>query len=1513
MKHILRKTLSLLLVFTMTTGIAQPALAGTLILPSRLSAIEESAFEGDWSLDQVALPEGVETIGERAFADSSLAGINLPDSLTRIAPDAFDETSNVDFDVHEGTYAYDWLRRKLNPTVEATVLDCYTVTWWDTLAPEGTEYTVSAWMDEACTELYMTRTTLEDGMDFNTDVGTRYWFTVEYTDARGVTFRSDPGTADPIPPLEAPKNLTLTLQEDGTVVPGWDAVPGAEGYRMYYSRTEQIWSRELDQFAFEGGPENVDISLLRLEEEETLFFWVCADNGDGPNLRAFSQITRPEAPLIQCTAETIYTDVYLISWEPLDGASDYTVLTYTDESCEHLYLSSPAEEYGIFLHTDVGTQYWFVLQYTRKGKILRSEPVTSEPMEILPAPENFTAEVDEEGEIHLAWTPVPDATGYRLYTSTETNVWSPDLAWTAFEGPIETGTFGELRIEEGGTMFLWLCADNGMGPNAMSFAMVQRGDGSVLQAAVQSASTDCYELSWTMVSGIADYTVRVYEDPSCEMLYRSVDAAGNQTAVNTDVGTYYWFTVECVRDGETIRSEPVSAEPMEVLPAPGNLRADTEENGTVLLSWDPVDGAEGYRICFSEDPDWTPETEWISRGGETENSELQIGGNETLYLWVCAENGNGPHERAETLALRYDDLYAMIQEKDITLSSLLLDVEPYPILSTEGISDAEELEWLNGYNSLAADFNERVEAYNALVRETIETVENYLGYVSGSAEEGFLIGGCQVSVEALEILSGEYKVTDSRMEEEVLIVSLRSAEGGTARLRITDTEISTDSGRRSAGLIAKARPNINWTDHVGAAGSLVGTGMNRLIDGGKTDLDIVKNSNDYLRRKVAQGDPDKWVHERDQDLLKSGKVRQAEIESGIKRLGYVSAAANGLGLGDDIMSSVSDVHSMMQLQSAMLEHGHPTELERLHEESLELTRQLTASYSEARRWLSADLAVNGISLALSFVKFHPVGAIAVTVATYGANQWLNAQVDKVCEEMTRIDGMLHYEVTGTVRDKDTGKVLEDVEVTCEMPPYSPMTVRTDANGIYRLEPLTESFTLSFTKEKYEDLSIPIPEAGRKVERDVPYPYHAEMVPDAWGTVTGVILDEETNGRIEGVTVSCGEYSTVSDASGCFEIQLPPENLTLHYDREGYISKDLDIAVLEDRTVDGSIKMSSCYVIRTREDLENVRNLPDARYCLGNNINLSGRAWTPECWFSGELDGRGFAIQGMTVEAGNGGNTGLFAGLTGGAVIKNLRISGASVSVQADEAFMNTGILCGNMLGGASVQDSTFDGTVQVSDGTANGQVFAGGVSGLVQQGIIVRCQVNANITVTFRNQIHAGGIFGQMNSGTVEHCSYSGTLSGNQSGNSSAVQVYVAGIGYSSGVYSNDCHVNGQLYANATNGAAIAVGLLTARHGTNRAGVHASSDGGKAYAAGGQDGYYLENHGSVSASSLEKNADAAGLNSVSFSTNYGSVTASSYNGDTTAIGVVNNAGGCANYGSVLASSYNGNHFEADYN
>ena len=113
--HSFRKLISLLLVAAMLFSLSceafavnagdeegsfedDPVPAGSgnvLTLPAALEVIEEEAFCGDESLEEVVIPYGATTIGPRAFAYSGLRRITIPDTVTEIAGDAFEGTDGL--------------------------------------------------------------------------------------------------------------------------------------------------------------------------------------------------------------------------------------------------------------------------------------------------------------------------------------------------------------------------------------------------------------------------------------------------------------------------------------------------------------------------------------------------------------------------------------------------------------------------------------------------------------------------------------------------------------------------------------------------------------------------------------------------------------------------------------------------------------------------------------------------------------------------------------------------------------------------------------------------------------------------------------------------------------------------------------------------------------------------------------------------------------------------------------------------------------------------------------------------------------------------------------------------------------------------------------------------------------------------------------------------------------------------------------------------------------------------
>lgn len=87
------------------TGIGLPQVK----LPASTFYVDDEAFVGNSTIQAVVAPDGLQVIGTRAFADcANLKCITLPDSVSHIAEDAFENTPDVVIFASVGSYAWQW-------------------------------------------------------------------------------------------------------------------------------------------------------------------------------------------------------------------------------------------------------------------------------------------------------------------------------------------------------------------------------------------------------------------------------------------------------------------------------------------------------------------------------------------------------------------------------------------------------------------------------------------------------------------------------------------------------------------------------------------------------------------------------------------------------------------------------------------------------------------------------------------------------------------------------------------------------------------------------------------------------------------------------------------------------------------------------------------------------------------------------------------------------------------------------------------------------------------------------------------------------------------------------------------------------------------------------------------------------------------------------------------------------------------------------------------------------------
>ncbi len=157
------------------------------------------------------------------------------------------------------------------------------------------------------------------------------------------------------------------------------------------------------------------------------------------------------------------------------------------------------------------------------------------------------------------------------------------------------------------------------------------------------------------------------------------------------------------------------------------------------------------------------------------------------------------------------------------------------------------------------------------------------------------------------------------------------------------------------------------------------------------------------------------------------------------------------------------------------------------------------------------------------------------------------------------------------------------------------------------------------------------------------------------------------------------------------------------------------------------------------------NFADKTIKLADNgtFNLSEHTWTPigtsSSMFAGTFDGSGATITGLTILNASRYN-GLFA-LVNSATIKNVTLTNGYISISlSSDQYIRVGGIVGHVTGNTMIENCSFDGTIDASNGSSNEHNNIGGIVGETYSEVTIKdCRTDGTI---FGNGYYMGGIVG---------------------------------------------------------------------------------------------------------------------------------------------------------------------------
>ena len=358
-----------------------------------------------------------------------------------------------------------------------------------------------------------------------------------YAGAKGTTwFTTDP--KEPAVELSAPEITLTNVPATGKIQVSWQAVTGADSYRVYRADSKTGAYTLLQNTA---GLKYVDESAVA---GQTYYYKVCAVGGGqtGPDSSAAARTCALARPVVTCT-HVAATGKNKVTWNAVEGAVGYSIYCATSQNGSYSFCATTKDLMYVHGNAVAGSTYYYKIVAVAANTEANSAPSEIKGLTCaLARPVVTCTHVAATGKNRVSWNAVQGAVGYSIYRATSQN--GPYSFYTTTKDLV----YVHGNAVAGNTYYYKIVAvaantKANSAPSEIKWLTCALARPVVTVRLTDSGSP---RLSWKAVEGAVKY--QIYRATSQNGTYSLLSTTTNLSMVNSSAasGVTYYYKVMAV-------------------------------------------------------------------------------------------------------------------------------------------------------------------------------------------------------------------------------------------------------------------------------------------------------------------------------------------------------------------------------------------------------------------------------------------------------------------------------------------------------------------------------------------------------------------------------------------------------------------------------------------------------------------------------------------------------------------------------------------------------------------------------------------------------------------------------------------------------------------------------------------------------------------------------------------------------------------------------------------------------